>query len=245
MELSMKLFLLLFITFFGLGHVAADTGSKVEEKMPVATLYKMDGLIKVLPKGSIRKHKAKVSQAIYAGDMVLSYKKSHVLLKLNDGSKVVLDESSSIRFYLNTVEQESGKVYYDIQKRSAKNALKVKTAFAIIGIKGTTFIVQAEPNFQSVSLQKGKIEIASVKERFELHRKKVLAEFKKYKSEQNQGFEAYKKQAEEKIVSHVNSFIMESGKKVTFSDNIADEDDFNRENEASFEAFKRVIESLH
>ena len=239
--------LLLLLSVFFLSSLLAVTGSTHNHnntKVPVAMLQKMDGLIKILPNNSIKKLKAKAQTAIYAGDMVLTYQKSHAVLELTDGSYVVLDERSSIRFYVNALEQKSGRVLYDIQKRSAKNALKVKTDFAIIGIKGTTFIVDAQAHAPSIALKEGIVEIRSIREDFELHRKQVFAEFEAYKKRENQEFQAYKEQYK-KSVSHVKSFELKQGKVVSFQGKIADENDFNAKSNADFEYFKKVQQSLH
>jgi len=219
--------------------------SAATEEKSVATLDRFDGLVKVMPKGSLRRSKAEAQHKLYSGDMVLSYRGAHALIILNDGSKVVLDESASIRFSMDEVNQESGVVYYEIHHRNAKHGLTVKTEFAIIGIKGTTFIVNANDKSESVALQEGKIEVASPTVAYRLYRDKVKADFEAYQSKQNQGFEAYKNRQNEKIESHVKAFEMEAGKVVNFKDTTVDESDFDADVTADFERFKRIQASLH
>ena len=216
-----------------------------DEKDVIATLERFDGLIKVLPNGSIKRTKAKEHQKLYGGDMVLSYRGAHAIVILADGSKVVLDESASMRFSLNEVEQKSGAVYYEIHHRNAKHALKVKTEFAIIGIKGTTFIVNANVQNESVALQEGNIEVKSPEAAYRLYRDKVEADFEAYQNKQNQGFEAYKNRQNEKIESYVQAFEMQAGKVVNFKGSVADESDFDANITAKFERFKRIQASFN
>ena len=219
---------------------AAQDAEKV-----IATLEKFDGVVKILPKDSIRRAKATEHHALYSGDMVLSYRNAHALIVLSDGSKVVLDESASISFAINEVAQKSGAAYYEIHHRNAKNALDVKTEFAIIGIKGTTFIVNADDKKESIALKEGQIEVKSPEAAFKLYREKVDAAFGAYKNKQNSDFESYKKAQREKIASEVKAFEMYAGKVVRFSGNTADESDFDTNVTAEFERFKRIETSLH
>ncbi len=230
-------FLLLLIP---LAEVTAAT-----EEEAVATLERFDGLVKVMPKGSLRRSKVEAQHKLYSGDMVLSYRNAHALIILRDGSKVVLDARASIRFSTNEVDQRSGAVYYEIHHRNAKHALKVKTEFAIIGIKGTTFIVNADDEKESVALQEGEIEVESPEAAFRLYRDRVNADFIAYQNRQNQGFEAYKNRQNKKMASSVKAFEMQAGKVVHFSGNKAEESDFDINVTAEFERFKRIKASLN
>ena len=233
------------VWFFLLLLISLTDATAATEEEAVATLERFDGLVKVMPKGSLRRSRVVVQHKLYSGDMVLSYRNAHALILLNDGSKVVLDESASIRFSSNEVEQRSGAVYYEIHHRNARHALKVKTEFAIIGIKGTTFIVNADDEKESVALQEGAIKVESPEAAFRLYRDKVNADFIAYQNRQNQGFEAYKNRQNEKMASYVRAFEMQAGKVVHFSGNKAEERDFDMNVTAEFERFKRIQASLN
>ncbi|NOR58348.1 MAG: iron dicitrate transport regulator FecR, partial [Sulfurimonas sp.] len=135
------------------------------------------GNVKVKSEGSFKKSKVTKGLEIKKGDLITTSKNANAVIKLLDGSTLVLDSSSTLHFAsANMAEQETGKVYYKITSRDAKNALKVKTPFAIIGIKGTTFIVDSGEK-SSVKLKEGVVGIQSIKEEFELYRKTVQAEY--------------------------------------------------------------------
>jgi len=231
-------FILAFVMFSRLEAVQ-------EEQQRVATLERFDGVVKVLPKGSVRRTKAKVNLALYSGDMVLSYRNAHALITLVDGSKVLLDERASISFAYKEVGQQEGAALYEIHHRNAKNAFRVKTEFAIIGIKGTTFIVNANAHDKSVALKEGRIEVKSPEAEYKLYREKELAKFEAYKSQQKAGFETYKKRQEEKVLSYVKAFEMESEKIIRFEGSTVDESRFDANVSAEFERFKRIETSLH
>lgn len=149
------------------------------------------GNVKVKSDESIKKSRVFVGLEIKEGDLITTAKKANAKIKLLDGSILILDASSLLHFTSGSdVEQEGGKIFYKIISRNSKNALKIKTPFAIIGIKGTTFIISAGKD-SSVTLKEGLIEVSSIKEEFELYRQKIKAEFNDYKFKQEKEYEKY------------------------------------------------------
>ncbi len=203
------------------------------------------GMVKISHEGSIKKINATKGVKIQKGDMVTTTSSASAVLKLIDGSKVVLDKSSSIFFAnLNKAEQKSGSVYYKITSRTANNALDVKTPFAIIGIKGTTFIVNSDEKEKSISLQEGKIGISSMKEEFELYRKKVLEEFNNYKKQQFAAYEQYLQELAGNKPQIVKEFDLSAGNRVSFDEKKVVESSFTNDTNASFNHFEDIIKSM-
>lgn len=215
---------------------------------PASVVGEVDGLkgvAKISREGSVKKINVTKGTKILKGDMVTTTSTASALLKLIDGSKLVLDKSSSIYFEnLNKAEQKSGSVYYKITSRTAGNSLDVKTPFAIIGIKGTTFIVNAEQEDSSIALKEGKIGISSMKEEFELYRKKVLEEFNNYKNEQQAAYEAYLRELAGEKPELVKSFDLTAGNRVSFNDKKVVESSFDNDTNASFSHFENLVKSM-
>jgi len=153
-----------------------------------------------------------------------------------------LDEKSSIHFTSVTdAEQKSGKIFYQITSRDSKNSLKVKTPFAIIGIKGTTFIVNATED-ASVTLKEGLIGIKSIKEEFNLYRQKIEEEFNNYTSKQESEFQKYKKaQNKYQEVQTTKEFDLAEGHKMSFSGKRANENGWTKNDDVEFEHFEKLL----
>lgn len=230
--------LVIFSIFIGMfSYIYASTAiGKIE-------LFK--GTVKIKSDSSIKKRKVTLGQEVNAGDMILSSKNSSVKLKLEDGSVLVLDERSTIHFSsLRDAEQIEGKVLYEITSRDAINSLKVKTPFAIIGIKGTTFIINATEN-ASVSLQEGLIGISAINAEFELYRKKVQKEFDDYVSAEDLAFEKFKNMQDKYAVAEpTKEFDLEAGNKVSFNGLVVNEDALDQEDDSDFEYFKKLVEDM-
>ena len=204
-------------------------------------VQKVDGIVKVKHKDSIKKMKVTKGYEILPGDIISTYRHAHAVLKLADKSSVVLSERSVIAF--DTAldwKQKSGKVYYKITSKDVKNKLKIKTNFAIIGIKGTTFIVGADTNSSYVALKEGLIGIASIKEEFQLYKKKVMSEYEAYVKQQKEGFEKFKKEQEEYVMTMTKEFDLSAGNVVSFSGEKAIENPLQSKEE--FKRFEQMLQ---
>ena len=228
----MKTMILSLIFLFAVSLNAAIVGS----------VSKVDGSVKVKSKDSFKKSKVKPNQEIMEGDLITTSRNGMAVIKLVDGSDVVLDKSSSIHFKENnSIDQQTGKVFYKITSRDAKNSLKVKTPFAIIGIKGTTFTIDTSKDKESVALKEGLIGVASIKEQFKLYRKEILAQYKSFVDDQMSEYEKFKKGLSDPEPEVTKEFDLKAGNVVSFSDNVVKESGFKEKDEAEFEAYEKMI----
>lgn len=195
--------------------VYADEDTALQNK-ELATVVTIEGAARVLPKESIKKHKAAAGEKLFPGDRIISYRGTKVIIKLTDGSDLIMDEASELIFLeVDRLRQDVGEVYYKIKKRAASKGLKVETALSIIGIKGTEFIVDLRDEGE-IALNEGFIGIESLHAEFELHKEKVMQEYERYKQEQMDGFEAYKAETQKEIVSYVKAFDLHAGRVLSF-----------------------------
>jgi len=228
-----KIFLIsILISIFNLLNASAVIG----------LIQKVDGSVKVKSEGSFKKSRVKKGFEIKNGDLITTSRKSSAVLKLVDGSVLVLDSSSTIYFKTpRDAEQTEGKIYYKITSRDARNSLKIKTPFAIIGIKGTTFVVNATGK-ASVKLQEGLIGVSSIKEDFKLYRKSVMAEYNKYISSQQSEFEKYKNRQKKGVAEITKEFDLHAGNTISFDANEVNEKSFSDDDKKEFLRFKKMME---
>ena len=241
--------ILFFIFSISLSFMAPDLYAQThtDSVKNIGVIAKLSGMVKVLEEGSIKKKRARSGFEIKRGDMVITYGEATAIVALMDGSKIVLDGGSMVHFAsAKEIDHKEGSIYYNIVKRDAKNSLNVKTRFAIIGIKGTTFIINDDPeNGKNVALKEGLIGVQSMKEAFELHKKKVMDEYARFKAQQEAGFEAYKKQYEDEIVEHVKAFELTKGKSISFSgERRVDEKEFAEKTKKQFDYFENLINKM-
>ena len=233
----MKNFLLsIFIVLFCLVNLEASVS--------IGSVKSMDGNVKVKNEGSFKKSKVKVGLEIKKGDLITTGKKANAVIKLADGSTLVLDKSSTLFFAsVKLTEQQKGKVYYQITSRDSKNAIKVKTPFAIIGIKGTTFVVSVGEK-SSVKLKEGLVGIQSIKEEFELYRKAIRAEYNNYVSKQQADYEKFLSEQNKGKAEITKEFDLQAGNTIVFDGQKVDEKTFSKDDDAEFEHFEKLIGSI-
>jgi hypothetical protein len=210
----------------------------------IGVVEQSTGIVKVKGEDSFKKRSVKVGYEIKEGDLLSTLKDAKAVLKLIDGSDVILSDSSSINFKSAIdAQQVSGKIFYKITSRDAKNSLKIQTPFAIIGIKGTTFVVNSNKGSESVALKEGLIGISSIKEEFSLYRKEVLAAYNNYVSDQMSEFEKFKHPEKAPKPEITKEFDLKEGNVVSFSKNTVKESAWNKDDDAEFDEFEKLIDS--
>ena len=228
----MKLFLLFITIFFSYASASSV----------VATVVKVDGYVKYKEANSFKKYKVKVGTKLKQGALLSTSSGSNAVVKLVDDSTLVIDESSTLRFIDNkNIEQNDGKVFYKITSRDASNALNIKTPFAIIGIKGTTFIADATKN-ASISLKEGLIGVKSLKEEFELYAKETQKKYDTFLEQQQAEFQRFQNnQAPIKPII-TKEFDLNAGKSISFNKNKVKEDDFDKYTKSEFKRFESMLD---
>lgn len=208
----------------------------------IGNVESFKGIVKVKAEGSFKKSKIKTGSQIKEGDLVTTSKKSSAVLKLTDGSTVILDASSSIHFpSVKNAEQVSGKIFYKITSRDAKNSLKIKTPFAIIGIKGTTFIINSDKGSEALALKEGLVGVTSIKEEFELYRKDMMAKYNSYVDDQMSEFEKYKQGIKEPEPIKTKEFDLKQGNIVSFSGKKVKETAWQEKDNQDFAEFEKMM----
>jgi ferric-dicitrate binding protein FerR (iron transport regulator) len=174
-----------FITIFLMVFTA------VSNAQDVATIVEYQGKVTIHQVGSPRGEK--VSEAPVSVDYtqkVRTYSNSKARIKLKDGSKILVAEKATVDFRdERNIEVKSGRVFFSINKREAAKSLNVITKTAVIGVKGTRFMVEATEDSATVHLEEGVIEVETV----EQFKDKMMSEFEAYKRQLNKEFKEYKK----------------------------------------------------
>jgi len=227
----MKLFIALIITSFT--YIFAGVVGHVDKVLGNAKIQKKDTVFK---KG------LRNGMSLEVGDLVMTYNESYVRIVLEDNSTLIVDADSLLSFTQESVvSQSQGKVYYKITSKKATQPMQVRTDFAIIGIKGTTFIVKSDDE-KALLLQEGRVGISSIEKEFMLYRKKVQAEFEAYKAKEDKAFEEYKNamDAYEKPQKSA-AFDLEEQNTLSFDDNVVKESAFTQDHNEEFLYFEKLF----
>lgn len=150
------------------------------------------------------------------------------VVQFDDGALSVMDEKSSLRVEQSGwLSQLGGKVYYIFRKTlgTKEEPKQVKTGFATIGIRGTTFIVYDNADGKGVALQTGKLNIESPGDDYAVVTP-APADFDSYKQQMQQQQEAvkrefadYKEKTAKEFIEYKKSFDLQANHVVSFDGN--------------------------
>ncbi len=180
-------------------------------------------------------------------DTVVTSDNGTAVIRFNDGSMSVMSEKSSLRVEkTNWLSHIGGKIYFTFRKVFGKKR-NVRTPFATIGVRGTTFIVFDDEDGQGVSLQEGLVEVESQAEAFEIHRVREMDEFEQFKQQMEERrkqmrseFDSYKKDMAREFVEYRKEFTLMPERTLRFDGNRVDESRFTGEEEKAFEDFETI-----
>lgn len=212
-----------------------------------ARIVKVQGQVYVVNSQGEKRLPKKQQFLVSSNETVVTQNGSKAVLQFDDGAMSVLGEKTSLKVEESGwLSQLSGKVYYVFRKIMGKQkSRKIKTKFATIGVRGTTFIVDANMQNQQVALQEGKLNIESPGDDYEIVKEQAAADdfaaFKQRAVEKqkklNQEYTDYKKSINQQFIEYKKSFDLEANKVVSFSGRRVSEDDLDNDWQASFDDF--------
>lgn len=222
----------------------SDPAAQGEDR-PLARLEKVDGTVHVLAEDSIRKQAAEAGRKLGAGDQVMTLDDGRAVVAFRDDSRVALDADTKLRLKQEgAVDQSQGQAFYRVEERSAQG-FEVKTGFAVIGVKGTRFLVRDQgaqvEGGQAVAMREGQVGVEALKGEFELYKRKQRAAFERFKQRRRQEFEEYKERQREEFVGYVRSFEVGEGRAVTFDGSKALSGEVSEELDSDMERLEQLL----
>lgn len=212
-----------------------------------ARIVKIEGQVYVVNSEGEQRKPEKKQYLVNSNETVITRKDSKAVIQFEDGAMSVLDEKSSLRVEKSGwLSQLGGKVYYVFRKVFGRDRpKKVKTKFATIGIRGTTFIVNIDSENQQVALQEGKLNIESTGDDYEFVKPGVsddsFAAFKEQESKEKQAldgeFSDYKKNINKKFLEYKESFDLQANKVISVDGNRVRESELDQDWTSSFDQF--------
>ena len=156
--------------------------------------------------------------ALYIGDSVRSKRASTAWLTLADESRIILKERSAISLHgIKKVSADKGIILFDIRKQGQAQGLKVVTKTAVIGVKGTRFLVDASDDTLSIYLSEGNIAVQSLQGDFKRHRQRQQDEAEDYYEKQRDAYQEYLKGLQQEFVEYVREFDMKANSAIVIS----------------------------
>lgn len=214
-------------------------------------LIKVEGEVNVVDVHGVRHSVERYGLVVRELDTIETARGSKAVVRFTDGSLSIMDQASRIRVEkAGWLSHLGGKIYFTFKKVFG-DSRQVKTRFATLGIRGTTFIVTDDDSGQSVALAEGLLDIQTSGAAFEIHRQHQLDQFRAYKQqaqEQQQAtqseFDDYKQQLKRDFIEYKTSFSLQPNHIVRFDGNRVDEGLIDDDIKAEFEYFEAIAGEL-
>ena len=180
-------------------------------------------------------------ERLFSGNELHTGSKSKAYIKMGDGSKILLRQHSKLRVInKHNVKVRRGKVMFSVAKRKKhQSPFQVATRVALLGIRGTQFVVEAgdDEKTYNVYLKEGSIVAYPNKKQFKLHKDKEKQEFADYVNAQKSEFEKMNAQQQQEFSEYVEEITMKKNKGLSFTGNDVKEVEIPEEVKAWFNEF--------
>jgi hypothetical protein len=180
-------------------------------------------------------------ERLFTGNELHTGLESKAYIKMVDGSKILLRQNSKLRVTdKRNVNVRKGKIMFSVAKRKKhQSPFHVATRVALLGIRGTQFVVEAGDDEESynVYLKEGSVVVYPNKKQFKLYKDKQKQEFSDYLNTQKNEFETMKAQRQQEFAEYVEEITMKKNKGLSFSGNEVKEVDMPEEVKAWFDEF--------
>jgi hypothetical protein len=127
----------------------------------------LNGKAELLHENEVIGKRASKGSSLAVNDLLRTKRRGYAEVALVDGSLVKVFEKTRLK--INGIERgegsnadiQKGKVHFDISKISdVSGEFTIRTTTSIIGVKGTSFLVNVMPEFTRVTVSTGTVEVA-------------------------------------------------------------------------------------
>ena len=214
-------------------------------------VIKADGGVHIIDAGGNRHTVEESKFLVREMDTIVTAEGGNAIVRFNDGALSVLGEKSSLQVEKTSwLSHLGGKIYFTYRKVFG-GTRQLKTRFATIGIRGTTFIIYDDDSGQGVALQEGLLDIESPGPAFEIHRQQELDEFETFKQQalqqqqdMRQEYDDYKQQVQREFIEYNENFTLRPNHVIRFDGVRVDETVIDENVKAEFDNFEAVAGEL-
>lgn len=197
---------------------------------PVGSVISLSGKARLFTKGEIAPKNAAANSSLSIGQTLTTRLASEAGVKFIDATKVIVGANSALEILdIKKLAVSGEKVLFKIAKQSDAKGLIITTPTAIIGVRGTTFMVSSDGNnSQMIYLKEGEIVITSPQ-----------GEFKNYMEETQKEFEQFKAQSEKEFAQYVAEISIKGTTAITITGNEVRQVPYTQAIDDEFKAFER------
>jgi len=215
------------------GSAAVDPAAPPALHAGVVTSF--EGTVTVHPKGAVRGRAVTASGAtLEVGDAIRTRSASRAMVELSDGSRVMVESDSTLRLLgRDSLEPQKGRVLFDIRTQGKVSGVIVHTPTAVLGVKGTRFVVEPQDDGARVFLKDGELAVSAKQGKFTRAGRGRSA-----RAAADPRTEAFKKRLDAEFAEALAEFRLQAGEAVDIRGQNVDPIGFSRAADESFDAFE-------
>lgn len=198
------------------------------DKVSIGEIASAEGKVNIYKENEVRGELfRKNGYKLFKGDKIKTSGKSKAFISLRDQSKVILLERSVLT--LDDFKQYSpseGKVLFKITKTGEAQGVQIGLQTTVIGVKGTTFLVEVEPNADGIGasptkvyLKEGELEFTSIEGEFKRYVEQVQEEYNSFVNDTMSDYEKYLREQQGEFVEYTKEFTIQGGTAVAIDGN--------------------------
>lgn len=199
------------------------------------TVTSFEGTVTVHPNGAVRGRAVTASgTALGVGDSIRTRGASRAVVELVDGSRVMVEADSTLRLIgLSAFEPQKGRVLFDIRTQGKVSGVLVHTPTAVLGVKGTRFVVEPQSDGARVFLKEGELAISAKQGTFAMGKPSRGS-----RVAPDPRTEAFKKRLDVEFARALAEFSLQAGEAVDIRGQNVAAIGFSKGADDSFEAFE-------
>jgi ferric-dicitrate binding protein FerR (iron transport regulator) len=178
------------------------------EDAAVGKIAQVEGSVSLHANGAVRGQAVKAPGAALAvGDQLRTKAASTARLTFVDGSQALLTADSTLTIKgLKEYSPQGGRVLFDVRSQGGVAGVIIDTPTAVLGVKGTRFVVEPTEDGANVYLQEGELAVTAKQGEFRMGRPRGAG-----RPALDPRTEAFKKRLDEEFTKALREFHMPAG----------------------------------
>jgi hypothetical protein len=173
---------------------------------------------------------------IFLKNRIATKSSSTAVISMLAEDKIALTENSMMTIEdINTYKPEGGKVVFSIKTRGQASGLNIALTSAVIGVKGTEFLIDTnEDGRQDCYMKEGVVEVTPLHGQFKKYMEVKVDEYEAYVRKMMGDYDQYVKKLQEEYVEYVDKLVIKAGNAWSITGNEVHKLEFTPEIEDAF-----------
>lgn len=227
--------------------VFANEAATSETAEKVGAISSINGRVTLYDGVSPRGEKVENTETpIFVKNRVATKSSSTAIINMIAEDKIALTENSMLTIEgINTYKPEEGKVVFSIKTRGQTAGLNIQLKTAVIGVKGTEFLIDTTADGeQDCYLKEGEVEVTPIEGQFKKYMEVQMDEYEAYVRKMAGEYDQYLKELEEQYVEYVDKIVIKAGNAWSIRGNEVRKLEFTEDINSAFDLLDKEVSKL-